>query len=126
MRIQQIPEEWAFAGPHTIAQRLGGGRAAERAASYDPEAFAGPGSLAHGGEPLERRMTLPGHGERKAQIFLALLGKQLGVQPSGWREAAGTYGEEGSHRSVADVVDAESLVRVRAAAQGAERAATAE
>jgi uncharacterized HhH-GPD family protein len=74
---------------------------------------------------VKRLMALPGYGKQKAQIFLALLGKQLGVRPSGWREAAGPYGEEGSHRSVADVVDAESLVRVRAAKQEAKRAAKA-
>jgi uncharacterized HhH-GPD family protein len=66
------------------------------------------------GVSLLRRLTaLPGFGTQKAQIFTALLGKQRGVTPSGWREAAGAYGEEGSYRSVADVVDAASLQRVR-------------
>ncbi|GAA3225873.1 MULTISPECIES: HhH-GPD-type base excision DNA repair protein [Nonomuraea] len=78
---------------------------------------------ADGKELLKRLMALPGYGKQKAQIFLALLGKQLGVQPPGWREAAGLYGEEGSHRSVADVVDGDSLARVRAAKQEAKRAA---
>ncbi|MFI7615159.1 HhH-GPD-type base excision DNA repair protein [Nonomuraea terrae] len=78
-----------------------------------------------GHELLKRLMALPGYGKQKAQIFLALLGKQLGVQPSGWQEAAGLYGEEGSHRSVADVVDADSLARVREAKQEAKRAAKA-
>ncbi|WP_336213521.1 HhH-GPD-type base excision DNA repair protein [Nonomuraea sp. LPB2021202275-12-8] len=80
---------------------------------------------ADGKQLLERLQDLPGYGKQKAQIFLALLGKQLGVQPSGWREAAGPYGEEGSFRSVADVVDAESLGRVRAAKQEAKQAAKA-
>lgn len=67
------------------------------------------------GAQLRRRLQeLPGFGEQKARIFTALLGKQLGVCPPGWREAAGGYGEHGSHRSVADVVDAESLAKVRA------------
>ncbi|AQZ69907.1 unnamed protein product [[Actinomadura] parvosata subsp. kistnae] len=79
-----------------------------------------------GKELLKRLMALPGYGKQKAQIFLALLGKQLGVRPSGWREAAGLYGEEGSHRSVADVVDADSLSRVRAAKQEAKQAAKAQ
>src|ERR1700760_1365674 len=35
--------------------------------------------------------ALPGFGKRKAQIFVALLGKQLGVTPEGWREAAGEF-----------------------------------
>jgi uncharacterized HhH-GPD family protein len=42
-----------------------------------------------------------------------LLGKQFGVQPPGWREATGDYGIDGSTRSVADVVDADSLAAVR-------------
>jgi uncharacterized HhH-GPD family protein len=66
-----------------------------------------------GRELFRRLAALPGFGTQKAQIFTALLGKQRGVTPPGWREAAGGYGEEGVHRSVADVVDAESLVRVR-------------
>ncbi|MFC4006475.1 HhH-GPD-type base excision DNA repair protein [Nonomuraea purpurea] len=81
---------------------------------------------ADGKELLERLMALPGYGKQKAQIFLALLGKQMGVQPPGWREAAGLYGEEGSNRSVADVVDAGSLARVRAAKQEAKRVAKAQ
>jgi uncharacterized HhH-GPD family protein len=67
-----------------------------------------------GAELLRRIGSLPGFGKQKAQIFTALLGKQYGVQPPGWREAAGGYGEEGSYRSVADITDAESLGRVRA------------
>ncbi len=55
----------------------------------------------------------PASATQKAKIFVALLGKQLGVRPPGWREAAGDYGTPGSHRSVADVVDGESLLKVR-------------
>lgn len=66
-----------------------------------------------GPEVLKRLKSLPGFGDQKARIFLALLGKQLGVRPSGWREAAGAYGEAGSHRSIADVTSAETLARVR-------------
>ncbi len=67
-----------------------------------------------GPELVKRVGTLPGFGPQKAQIFTALLGKQFGVQPTGWREAAGVYGAEGSLRSVADITDAESLGKVRA------------
>jgi uncharacterized HhH-GPD family protein len=67
-----------------------------------------------GPEVLRRLKALPGYGDQKARIFLALLGKQLGVQPPRWREAAGAYGEEGSRRSVADVVDQQTLDQVRA------------
>lgn len=66
-----------------------------------------------GSELLTRMKALPGFGPQKAAIFVALLGKQLGVQPDGWRAAAGDYAEPGSYRSVADVVDADSLVKVR-------------
>jgi uncharacterized HhH-GPD family protein len=65
-------------------------------------------------EVLRRLKALPGFGEQKARIFLALLGKQYGVTPTGWRAAAGDYGKAGTHMSVADVVDAGSLDRVRA------------
>ncbi|GIJ52408.1 (Fe-S)-cluster assembly protein [Virgisporangium aliadipatigenens] len=69
---------------------------------------------ATGKELVKRISALPGFGKQKSQIFAALLGKRFGVQPEGWREAAGDYGAEGSYRSVADIVDAESLVKVRA------------
>ncbi len=67
-----------------------------------------------GPEVLSRLKALPGFGDQKARIFLALLGKQRGVEPEGWREAAGAYGAEGATMSIADVVDAESLTKVRA------------
>jgi uncharacterized HhH-GPD family protein len=66
------------------------------------------------GAVLRRRIAaLPGFGTQKAQIFVALLGKQYGVRPPGWREAAGAYGERRSFRSVADITDGESLRKVR-------------
>ena len=67
-----------------------------------------------GAEVLRRLKALPGFGEQKAKIFLALLGKQYGVTPRGWRAAAGDYGKAGSHMSIADVVDKGSLEQVRA------------
>ena len=66
-----------------------------------------------GRELLRRLSALPGFGKQKSQIFLALLGKQRGVTPPGWREAAGGYGEEGVYRSVADITDDQSLAKVR-------------
>jgi uncharacterized HhH-GPD family protein len=78
-----------------------------------------------GKEVLRRLKALPGYGEQKARIFLALLGKQRGVKPVGWREAAGAYGDEGSHRSIADVTSAESLAEVRAFKKAAKAAAKA-
>ncbi|MFK0024164.1 HhH-GPD-type base excision DNA repair protein [Streptomyces sp. NPDC090798] len=149
---QQVPMEWAFKGPRTIAERMGAdGLDAHEIAAYDPEKFAAlltakpavhryPGSMAKriqqlcqylvehydgdaakvwegvktGDELLRRLKELPGFGAQKAQIFLALLGKQFGVRPKGWREAAGAYGEPNSFRSVADITGPESLAKVRA------------
>ena len=107
--------------PKAMAQR------GQRLAAYLVEHYGGKAEaiwadVADGAELLRRLMALPGFGEQKAQIFVALLGKRLGVRPPGWREAAGPYGEEGVHRSVADVVDAESLAKVRQAKREAKRA----
>ena len=57
-----------------------------------------------GKDLFKRVQELPGFGKQKAQIFVALLAKQLGVRPDGWEAAVGAYAEEG-YRSVADVVD---------------------
>ncbi|MBH0121340.1 Fe-S cluster assembly protein HesB [Rhodococcus sp. CX] len=76
-----------------------------------------------GKQVLKRLKALPGYGDQKARIFLALLGKQMGVQPEGWREAAGDYGQEGSRRSIADVVDETSLQEVREFKKSAKAAA---
>ncbi|MFI1292972.1 HhH-GPD-type base excision DNA repair protein [Streptomyces sp. NPDC020792] len=149
---QQIPMEWAFTGPATIAGRMGTDDLdAHEIVAFEPETFARllsdkpavhryPASMAkriqqlcqylvehYDGDPetiwrdvdsgrelLRRLEELPGFGKQKAQIFLALLGKQLGVRPTGWREAAGAYGEPDSFRSVADITGPESLARVRA------------
>ncbi|OBI71175.1 HhH-GPD-type base excision DNA repair protein [Mycobacterium sp. E740] len=78
-----------------------------------------------GPEVLRRLKGLPGFGEQKAKIFLALLGKQYGVTPKGWREAAGDYGKAGSFLSVADVVDPGSLEKVRSYKKQAKAAAKA-
>lgn len=160
---QQVPMEWAFAGPYTITQRLNTNDLdAHEIATYDPETFAAllstkpavhryPGSMAKriqqlcqylvehydgdasavwkdvttGDELLQRLKDLPGFGPQKAQIFLALLGKQLGVHPNGWRESAGPYGAQNSFRSVADIKDPDSLAKVRAHKQEMKAAAKA-
>lgn len=148
---QQVPMERAFAGPRTIADRLGVERLdARQIADADPDSFAAvlseppavhryPKAMAgriqklaqslldqHDGDAasvwtgaqdgtdlVKRLESLPGFGKQKARIFAALLGKQLGVTPEGWEQAAAPYGEAGSARSVADVVDEASLGRVR-------------
>ncbi|WP_166874842.1 MULTISPECIES: HhH-GPD-type base excision DNA repair protein [unclassified Salinibacterium] len=66
-----------------------------------------------GAEILRRLQALPGFGEQKAKIFLALLGKRFGLDAEGWRATSAPYGEDGSFRSVADIVDGDSLKQVR-------------
>ena len=78
-----------------------------------------------GPEVLRRLKGLPGFGEQKAKFFLALLGKQYGVTPDGWRKATGDYGKAGSFLSVADVVDPGSLEKVRSYKKQAKAAAKA-
>ncbi|MHB8681139.1 MAG: HhH-GPD-type base excision DNA repair protein [Acidimicrobiales bacterium] len=65
-------------------------------------------------ELLARVKSLPGFGEQKARIFVALLGKQLGVRPAGWASVSTPFGDPGSFRSVADIVDEATLTKVRA------------
>jgi uncharacterized HhH-GPD family protein len=81
---------------------------------YDGDAARVWTGVSSGKELVARLAELPGFGGNKAQIFAAMLGKQLGVQPDGWREAAGHFGEDGSYYSVADIVDDSSLAAVRA------------
>ena len=145
---QQVPMEWAFAGPATLRDRLGH-LDANRIAAMDTEAFvavccAKPAihrfpavmgrrihelcivlagdyggraenvwaGVATGDELYRRLRALPGYGEEKAKIFVAILAKSQGVAPAGWREAAGKFGDD-APRSVADISGPESLAQVR-------------
>jgi len=146
---QQVPMEWAFKGPHTLQERLGGLDCAAIAAmapddlkatfSAKPALHRFPGSMAErtqalcqalvddyggdaarvwegastGADLLTRLRALPGFGEEKSKIFLALLGKRLGVAPPGWEEAATPY-SDATKRSVADIDSPEALAEVRA------------
>jgi hypothetical protein len=141
---QQVPVETAFAGPNKIADRIGGstrGRSPTTARGSSPpcarthcgapvfgvdgQADPEAGPIADGyaaalwtsGNPDGPEVLLPGFGEQKARIVLALLGKPYGVTPKGWREAAGDRGKSGSHMSIADVIDAASLDAVKAEAK---------
>ncbi|MDR0345627.1 MAG: Fe-S cluster assembly protein HesB [Nocardiopsaceae bacterium] len=78
-----------------------------------------------GDQLLARIQALPGFGEDKSRILVALLGKQFEVRPKGWRKAAGRFGAQGSHCSVADITDRASLLEVRAYKQGLKAAARA-
>ena len=93
--------------------------------SYDGDAASVWSTASSGAELRQRVAALPGFGEQKSKIFVALLGKRLGVRPSGWREAAGAYGDEDSFMSVADITDEESLGRVRSYKQAMKAAAKA-
>lgn len=92
---------------------------------YDGNAGAVWDGVRSGDDLVERIAALPGFGQQKAKIFTALLGKQVGVRPRGWRAAAGDYGVDGALRSVADVVDSASLKAVRAHKQQLKAAAKA-
>lgn len=92
---------------------------------YGGDAEAVWSTAKNGQELFQRVRALPGFGEHKARIFVGLLGKQLGVRPEGWREAAGSFGNDGTYLSVADIVDADSLSKVRSYKQQLKRAAKA-
>ncbi len=146
---QQVPMEWAFRGPLTLQDRLGGSLDAETIAAMGPDKIEAifrdkpamhryPGAMgrrthalcayivehyggdavaiwrdAPSGEEIYRRLReLPGYGEEKSKIFLAILGKRLGQGAPGWEEAAAPF-SDATPRSVADVGSAESLARVR-------------
>ena len=145
---QQVPMEWAFAGPATLRDRLGH-LDARRIATMDVDDFVAvcatkpaihrfPASMGRrihdlcvvlteqydgraeriwadvttGDELYSRLRALPGYGEEKSRIFVAILGKRMGVQPHGWREAAGKFGDD-VPRSVADIDGVETLGKVR-------------
>jgi uncharacterized HhH-GPD family protein len=91
---------------------------------YDGDAARIWTEATSGADLLKRLQALPGFGKQKAQIFTALVAKQLGTRPAGWEEAAGDYALDG-YRSVADVVDAESLQKVREYKQAKKAAAKA-
>ena len=82
-------------------------------ADYGGDAASVWTSAQDGKTLLANVKALPGFGDQKARIFVALLGKQLGVRPTGWETAAGVYGESGSYRSVADIDSPEALAKVR-------------
>ncbi len=145
---QQVPMEWAFRGPATLSERLGG-LDASRIAAMSPEELEAvfkekpalhryPGSMAkrthalcvhvvdtYGGDAakvwrgvrdpevlLARLRALPGYGDDKAKIMLAILAKRFGRAPAGWEQAAAPFSDE-HPRSAADVDSPEALLRVR-------------
>ncbi len=146
---QQVPMEWAFLGPYTLKQRLGGTLDAAAIAAMEPDELEAlfkekpalhryPGSMAKrthalaqaivddyrgdagavwkgvrsGDELYHRLRELPGFGDEKARIFMAVLAKRLGVRPKGWEEAAAPFSDS-TPRSVADIDGPEALARVR-------------
>lgn len=148
---QQVPMEWAFAGPASLQRRLGyqGGLDARRIATmpvdelvavccakpaihrfpavmgrrihalcrviaenYDGDAAAIWRGVDDAAELYRRLRALPGYGDEKAKIFVAILAKTQGVAPVGWEQAAGAFGDD-CPRSVADITGPESLAAVR-------------
>jgi uncharacterized HhH-GPD family protein len=145
---QQVPMEWAFTGPHTLSERLGGLDAARIVALADDEfvavccakpaihrfpavmgrrihalsvalvdRYGGRAEQLWADEPdgstlYQRLRELPGFGDEKARIFIALLAKRFGVRPTGWEHAAGVFADD-VPRTITDCHDLESLARVR-------------
>lgn len=146
---QQVPMEWAFKGPWTLRQRLGGSLDAAIIAAMDPAALEErfkqkpalhryPAAMAKrtqalcqfivdhyggdagavwrgvrtGDELFRRLRELPGYGDEKAKIFMAILAKRFGKKPKGWEEAAAPF-SDGTPRSVADIDGPQALQRVR-------------
>ncbi len=79
---------------------------------YDGDASRIWTEAADGKDLAKRLQALPGFGAQKVKIFVALLAKQCGVVPEGWERVSGDYALDG-YRSVADVVDPDSLQKVR-------------
>jgi uncharacterized HhH-GPD family protein len=103
--------------PHCTASRARWPAGCRRSAvtdEYGGKAAALWNKAPDGDALIKRLSALPGFGAQKARIFAALLGKQLGVQPEGWRAATSPFGEAGSYISVADITGPESLAKVRA------------
>ncbi len=146
---QQVPMEWAFQGPFSLRERLGGTLDATSIAAMDPEHLVAvfcdkpalhryPAAMARrvhelcqhlvdhydgdagkvwfrvmsGGELYQRVRALPGYGDEKAKIFMAILAKRFGKQPEGWAEVAAPF-SDAVPRSVADVSSAATLAKVR-------------
>jgi uncharacterized HhH-GPD family protein len=95
-------------------------------AEYDGDTAALWSTASSGAELYKRVAGLSGFGPQKAKIFIALLGKQLGVRPPGWEEVSAPFSAAGSYLSVADIVDEDSLGRVRAYKQSLKAAAKAD
>jgi uncharacterized HhH-GPD family protein len=93
--------------------------------TYGGDASAIWSTAADGAQLLKNVKALPGFGDQKARIFVALLGKQFGVRPAGWRKVSAPYGEAGSFRSVADIDSPEALAKVRRTKQAAKAKAKA-
>jgi uncharacterized HhH-GPD family protein len=147
---QQVPMEWAFKGPHTLKERLGGELDPSKLSALPPEEVEAlfkqkpalhrfPGAMAKrthavaayiterydgdtarlwteaadGADLYGRLRELPGYGDEKAKIFMAILGKRMGVQPAGWQEVALPFSDD-TPRSVADIDSEEAFQRVRA------------
>lgn len=90
---------------------------------YEDDAASIWTSAKSGAELLKRIEALPGFGKQKAKIFVALLGKQLGTKPKGWREACEPFGEPKTTMSIADIKNEKTLASVRAWKQAKKKAA---
>ena len=109
----------AFKGPPALHRFPGSmGKRTQALCSALVEEYGGRAEAVWEGAPsgselLRRLKALPGFGDEKARIFLAVLGKRLAVRPPGWEEAAAPFSDD-RRRSVADATSPEALEEVRA------------
>jgi len=81
--------------------------------TYDGDAAAIWTSAANGKELLAHVKALPGFGVQKARIFIALLGKQMGLHTPGWQQVSTPFSRPGTFQSVADIDSPAALTKVR-------------
>ena len=80
---------------------------------YDGDAGALWGSAPDGATLLKRAKALPGFGDHKAKVLVAILGKRLGLDLPGWQAASHPLGDPDTLASVADVDSFERLTQYR-------------
>lgn len=116
----------AFQGPPAVHRYWGSMAKRTRqlaeaiVADYGGDADTLWGTAADGDELYRRLRALPGYGEAKARIFVGILGKRMGVRPSGWDVRAADW------PSVADIDDFAKVAELREAKKAMKAAAKTE
>ena len=98
--------------PGSMAKRCGE-LARHLVEHYDGNAGAVWADVGSGTALYDRLRALPGYGDEKAKIFVAILAKRFDVAPRGWKAVAGPFADS-EPRSVADIDGPDALAEVRA------------